>query len=69
MAGEHELTTLITADAARELRLRAGDDVVVLLKASQIMILREGGLNSTHDRILTIQVFGIRLNSYINYPI
>jgi molybdopterin-binding protein len=41
LAGDHELTSLITADTASELRLRTGDNVIALLKSSQIMILRE----------------------------
>jgi molybdopterin-binding protein len=41
LVGEHELTSLITADAASELELRTGDKVIVLLKSSQIMITRE----------------------------
>ena len=41
MAGGHELTTLIPANAAKALRLKPGDNLVALLKSSQIMILRE----------------------------
>ena len=41
LADGHELTTLITADAAKALRLKPGDDLIALLKSSQIMILRE----------------------------
>ena len=41
LAGEYELTSLITADAVSELGLRTGDDIIALLKSSQIMILRE----------------------------
>jgi len=41
LAGENDLTSLITADAVSELGLRAGDDVIALLKSSRIMILRE----------------------------
>jgi molybdopterin-binding protein len=41
LAGEYELTSLITTDAVSELELRTGDDVIALLKSSQIMILRE----------------------------
>jgi len=41
LAGDNELTSLITADAASELGLRTGDDVIALLKSSQIMILRK----------------------------
>lgn len=38
--GEYRLTSLITADAASDLRLKIGDSVVALLKSSQVMILR-----------------------------
>jgi len=38
--GDYRLTSIITADAASELRLKIGDNVVALLKSSQIMILR-----------------------------
>jgi len=41
LAGNQELTSLITADAATELGLRTGTNVVALLKSSQIMILQE----------------------------
>jgi molybdopterin-binding protein len=38
--GDYRLTSIITAYAASELRLRIGDNVVALLKSSQVMILR-----------------------------
>jgi molybdopterin-binding protein len=38
--GDYRLTSIITADAASELRLKIGDRVVALLKSSQVMILR-----------------------------
>lgn len=38
--GDYRLTSIITADAASELRLKIGDTVVALLKSSQVMILR-----------------------------
>jgi molybdopterin-binding protein len=38
--GDYRLTSIITADAASELRLKIGDNIVALLKSSQIMILR-----------------------------
>jgi molybdopterin-binding protein len=41
MADDYQLTSLITADAPAELELRTGDNVMVQLKASQIMILRD----------------------------
>lgn len=41
LVGDHELTSLITADVVSELELKTGDNVITLLKSSQIMILRE----------------------------
>lgn len=41
LVGDHELTSLITADAISELALKTGDHVIALFKSSQIMILRE----------------------------
>jgi molybdopterin-binding protein len=41
MVGDQELTSLITADAAAELGLSTGDNVIALLKSSRIMILRD----------------------------
>jgi molybdopterin-binding protein len=38
--GGDRLTSIITAEAASELRLKIGDNVVALLKSSQVMILR-----------------------------
>jgi molybdopterin-binding protein len=38
--GDYRLTSIITADAASDLCLKIGDDVVALLKSSQVMILR-----------------------------
>jgi molybdopterin-binding protein len=38
--GGYRLTSIITAEAASELRLKIGDNVVALLKSSQVMILR-----------------------------
>jgi molybdopterin-binding protein len=35
------MTSIISADAAYELRLKIGDNVVALLKSSQVMILRK----------------------------
>lgn len=36
----YRLTSIITADAGSELGLKIGDNVVALLKSSQVMILR-----------------------------
>jgi len=41
LSGDHELTSLITAQMAADLGLRVGDDVVVILQSTQIMIVRE----------------------------
>jgi molybdopterin-binding protein len=41
LADDYELASLLTADAVSELGLRTGDDIIALLKSSQIMILRE----------------------------
>jgi molybdopterin-binding protein len=38
--GEQHITSIITADAARELRLKVGDRVAALVKSTEVMILR-----------------------------
>jgi len=38
--GEQSITSIITADAARELRLKPGDRAAALVKATEVMILR-----------------------------
>jgi molybdopterin-binding protein len=38
--GEQRITAIITADAARELRLKPGDRAAALVKATEVMILR-----------------------------
>ncbi len=38
--GEQKITSIITADAARELRLKTGDRVAALVKSTEVMILR-----------------------------
>ena len=38
--GEQRITAIITADAARELRLKPGERAAALVKATQVMILR-----------------------------
>jgi molybdopterin-binding protein len=38
--GEQHVTSIITADAARELRLKAGDRAAALFKSTEVMILR-----------------------------
>jgi len=38
--GEQHITALITADAAKELRLKPGDRAAALIKSTEVMILR-----------------------------
>jgi molybdopterin-binding protein len=38
--GEQKITSIITADAARELRLKPGERVAALVKSTEVMILR-----------------------------
>jgi len=38
--GEQHVTAIITADAARELRLKPGERAAALVKATEVMILR-----------------------------
>ena len=38
--GEQHITSLITADAARELRLKVGERAAALIKSTEVMILR-----------------------------
>ncbi|HYA96531.1 MAG TPA: helix-turn-helix transcriptional regulator [Methylomirabilota bacterium] len=38
--GEQRITSIITADAARELRLKPGDRAAALVKATEVMVLR-----------------------------
>jgi molybdopterin-binding protein len=38
--GNQRVTSIITADAARELALKAGDTAVALIKATEVMIVR-----------------------------
>jgi len=38
--GEQQITSLITADAARELRLKPGECAAALVKSTEVMILR-----------------------------
>lgn len=39
IGGQH-ITSIITADAAKELRLKAGDRAAALIKSTEVMILR-----------------------------
>jgi molybdopterin-binding protein len=38
--GEQHITAIITADAAKEMRLKAGERVAALVKSTEVMILR-----------------------------
>jgi molybdopterin-binding protein len=38
--GEQQITAIITADAAREMRLKPGERVAALVKSTEVMILR-----------------------------
>jgi len=38
--GEQHITSLITADAAREMRLKPGERAAALIKSTEVMILR-----------------------------
>jgi molybdopterin-binding protein len=38
--GQYRLTSIISSDLASDLRLKTGDNVVALVKSSQLMILR-----------------------------
>jgi molybdopterin-binding protein len=38
--GEQHITSLITADAAKELRLKVGERAAALIKSTEVMILR-----------------------------
>lgn len=41
IGGGNVLTSTITADAAEDLALKAGDEVCALIKASNVMIMKE----------------------------
>ena len=38
--GEQQITAIITAEAAKEMRLRAGERAAALIKSTEVMILR-----------------------------
>jgi len=38
--GEQHITAIITADAAREMRLKPGENAAALIKSTEVMILR-----------------------------
>jgi molybdopterin-binding protein len=39
--GEQHITAIITADAAKEMRLKPGEHAAALIKSTEVMILRE----------------------------
>ena len=42
--GDQQLTAVITRDAVDELQLRRGDEALAIVKSTEVMIAREGGL-------------------------
>jgi molybdopterin-binding protein len=40
--GDQSLTAVITADAVRALKIRRGDDVLAIIKSTEVMIARAG---------------------------
>jgi molybdopterin-binding protein len=40
--GEQQITSIITATSAREMHLKAGQTAIALIKATEVMILRDG---------------------------
>ena len=48
--GDQSLTAVITADAARALKLRRGDDALAVIKSTEVMIARAGSVRSTRKR-------------------
>jgi molybdopterin-binding protein len=45
--GDQTLTSVITADAVRALKLRRGDDAVAIIKSTEVMIARPPGARSS----------------------
>ena len=48
--GDQSLTAVITADAARALKLRRGDDVLAIIKSTEVMIARGGHAGAPRRR-------------------
>jgi molybdopterin-binding protein len=48
--GDHRLTAVITADAVRALKLRRGDDVLAIIKSTEVMIARAGQAGAPRKR-------------------
>jgi molybdopterin-binding protein len=44
--GGQRVTSIITKDASRDLRLKVGETVAALIKATEVMIIRPGGASS-----------------------
>ena len=40
--GDNHIVALISAEAARELDLKVGDQAVAMVKATSVMVMREG---------------------------
>jgi molybdopterin-binding protein len=49
--GDQSLTAVITADAARALKLRRGDDALAIVKSTEVMIARAGRQASSGKRL------------------
>jgi molybdopterin-binding protein len=48
--GDQSLTAVITADAVRALKIRRGDDVLAIVKSTEVMIARAGHQESRAKR-------------------
>jgi molybdopterin-binding protein len=48
--GDQSLTAVITADAARALKLRRGDDALAIIKSTEMMIARAGPAGPRRQR-------------------
>jgi len=51
--GDQRLTAIITRDAVDELQLRRGDEALAIVKSTEVMIAREGGLPARPRRRTT----------------
>jgi molybdopterin-binding protein len=47
--GDQSLTAVITADAVRALNLRRGEDALAIIKSTEVMIARAGGLSAPNQ--------------------
>ena len=48
--GEQALTSVITADAVRALKLRRGDDALAIIKSTEVMVARTPGMGHQRAR-------------------